>query len=274
MQEHITQNTQNEFSFLKQYIDFDDQHKLRLDDKNNFCRYSDIRTYRDNKVPIQSEHGYINASWIHMPLDHYFIATQGPLESTIEDFWEMCYAYDVKVIIMLCKLKENDREKCANYWEANLEKYRIEKIKEENVDDGLTYRILRVNNIKNNTFKIFYQIQLLTWDDHEAPISNYSKIIKIIYFTDQYRNNRPVVVHCSAGVGRTGSFISMYNLYHEIIEQILNQYIKQIRFSVMNTVRKLKEMRLYLVENQKQYSLLYEFVDKLLLTNNRKPSLF
>ena len=92
----------------------------------------------------------------------------------------------------------------------------------------------------------------------------------MIQFIDKYRNINSVVVHCSAGVGRTGSFISMYNLYYEIMEQIQNPFFSEIKFSIMNTVRKLKEMRLYLVENEKQYLLLYEFVDKLLNEKNKK----
>jgi protein tyrosine phosphatase len=240
-----------------------------LDDINDFCRYSDIRTYKDNRVNIHSKHNYINASWIHLPLDFYFIATQGPIESTVEDFWEMCYTYDIKIIVMICNLTENGREKCANYWEANLEKYKIVNHKERDLDVGLIKRTFEMQNLQEKKSKIIVQIQLTTWDDHAAPISNYSKIIKMIQFIDKYRNINPVLVHCSAGVGRTGSFISMYNLYYEIMEQIQNPYISEIKCSVMNTVRKLKEMRLYLVENEKQYLLLYEFVDKLLCENNK-----
>ncbi len=80
--------------------------------------------------------------------------------------------------------------------------------------------------------------------------------------------NTPVVVHCSAGVGRTGTFISLYNLYYGIPKQLQNNYSNVIRFSVMDLVRKLKEMRLYLVENEDQYILLYEFAKKILNENN------
>ena len=76
------------------------------------------------------------------------------------------------------------------------------------------------------------------------------------------------MVHCSAGIGRTGTFISVYNLYHEILEQINNKKTIEIRFSIMNLVRKLKEMRLYLVENQTQYNFLYQFVNLVLIKNN------
>lgn len=199
-----------------------------------------------------------------MPKKKAFIATQGPLETTIEDFWEMCFSYDVKVIAMLCQLNENNKEKCANYWEKNLNKYQIVRIGEENqIDEGLIIRKIEMKDKYNSQFKNIFQIQLTTWDDHTAPINNYEKIIKMIKFIDSENKIFPVVVHCSAGIGRTGTFISMYNLYHEILEQINNNK-GAISFSIMNLVRKLKEMRLYMVENEGQYKLLYQFANKFL----------
>ena len=243
-------------------------HKRRLDLPNEFCRYSDIRTYSDNKVEINSEHKYINASWIHLPEVKYFIATQGPLESTIQDFWEMCLSYNVKVILMLCNLKENNIEKCKNYWEANLIRYEIKKLKEYTLEEGIIIRELEIKNKNYNIGNIIVQIQLTTWDDHTASITNYNKLIKIIQFIDNKKQNCPAVVHCSAGVGRTGTFLSLYNLYHEILEQIKDKNKKEIIFSIWNLVRKLKEMRLYLVENKSQYLFLYQFVNILLKENN------
>ena len=256
-----------EYNYLKQIIDNNPLYKDRLVNKNEFCRYSDIRTYKDNTVSINTKHQYINASWINIPTPNFFIATQGPLESTIEDFWDMCFKYEVNVIIMICSLKENNKEKCAKYWEGYFDTYNILQTTEK-PDDGLFLRQIQIKNMQNSNIKNILQLQLTTWDDHTAPINNYNRIIKIINFIDKSKKNGPVVVHCSAGVGRTGTFISIYNLYKEIMEQINDKNQIRISFSIMNTVKKLKELRLYSVENEKQYYFLYEFINILLKEKN------
>ena len=246
-----------------------DIYQQRLDNENKLCRYSEIRTYKDNKVEIKSDNGYINASWIHIPNYRSFIATQGPLESTIEDFWVMCFDYDVKIIVMLCKLDEDYKEKCANYWDTNLANFTIVKTCDTiQLNEGLRMRKFKITKKDNGMDKNIVQVHLTCWPDHTIPDAAYNKIIDIINLVDDFKEKSPVVVHCSAGIGRTGTFISLYNLYHEINEQINNKKLNEIHFSIMNLVRKLKEMRLYLVESENQYKFLYQFVNIFLKQNN------
>ena len=113
-------------------------------------------------------------------------------------------------------------------------------------------------------------LQLLCWEDHTALNSNYfEKIIYLINSIQNNKNNKPVVIHCSAGVGRTGTFICIYNLFREILKQI-NTNENEIKCSILNLVRKIKEMRMYSVENVNQFGLLYDFVDYILTKNNTK----
>lgn len=220
---------------------------------------------------------FINASWIHIPYPNYFIATQGPLETTAEDFFEMCKVYDVQLIIMLCDVEEDGREKCVKYWDIkglkNFEMGKREETSYMNKDRDILLRKLKIRNLKEKEYvgKNIDQIQFIGWDDHEGLSYEYfNKIINIINFLDSYKSkaNNPIVVHCSAGVGRSGTFICLYLLYHEILEQIQDKEIKEIKFSILNLVRKIKEMRMYSVENEIQYNALYLFANYLLAKNN------
>ena len=266
-------NYLEEFNYLKQNIDNDKLHDERLSEDNKLNRYKDIRPYKDNLVKINSKNKYINASWIHIPSDNFFIATQGPLDTTIDDFWEMCYEYNVNVIVMLCQLEEKNKKKCANYWggKNNVGNYILKSIINEfDISNGITLRNFELKKSENDLFpKALIQLHYTHWEDHTVPDSqSYNNLIQLITNINSFKNNAPVVVHCSAGVGRTGTFIAIYNLYNDIIRQINDGSIREIKFSVMNVVRKLKEMRIHMVENDKQYLFLYQFVQILLKSNN------
>ena len=248
------------YNLLKKFIDFDEEHYNLLDQDTKNSRYTDISTYEYNKVKLKSN-VYINASFINFPSNKFFIATQGPLPHTINDFWDMVWEYDVNYIVMLCELKEGGREKCAEYWNPNyISKYNI-KINEKKEDNFLMKRIFTINkkndNNKDNE-KTVIQLHFIGWPDHGVPD------IKEVFYTfynmiKEVKSNgkKPVVVHCSAGVGRTGTFISMFNIYDEISKQKGREIVK---INIFNLVRKLKEMRLFLVENILQYEFIYSFI--------------
>ena len=209
-----------------------------------------------------------------MPQSFYFIATQGPLENTIEDFLSMCITYDVQFIVMLCNLEDKGKESCAKYWDRKFKNYEVIKRKETRIlAEGILFRKLIIKKDKDNLEKNIDQIQFTCWDDHKDLAYEYFKrIITIIESIDVYKEkkpNSPIVVHCSAGVGRTGTFICLYNIYKELIEQLKNKDVIDIKFSIMNLVRKIKEMRMHSVENEAQYASLYNFANYLLLKYNK-----
>ena len=271
----MNKNAKQEFNCLRQIIDTENNHKSRLDQNNSNCRYGDIITYKDNRVLLNSSLRFINASWIHIPLPNYFISTQGPLPHTIEDFWTMIDQCNVSLIIMLCNLKENNVDKCADYWHIgnNLKYLKISLLSENEEPKGIFVRNISLKNKLTNRESMVTQLHLTYWEDHTAIEPSYfNKIISMIKFIDNVKNKNfsPCVVHCSAGVGRTGTFICLYNLYHEILRQILVDKKEWISFCIRNLVRKMKELRIYSVENENQYLLLYDFADYVLSSYNIK----
>ena len=262
---------QNEYQNLQTFVDYDEEHIKRLcKGEDNLDRYSDIKAYDHNRITINKDR-YINASPINIISDKYFISTQGPKKETIEDFWRMIDEHKCNIIIMLCKEFEGGREKCARYWDNNIkmENYTIMLKNEENKDQYIIRDILLRN--KNNQERIIKQIHYTGWPDHGVPDIQDGKVFdvfsEIIEKTDQYKGDGPIVVHCSAGVGRTGTYISMYYLEKEIKKQIKDK-VEEIKFSIFNLVRKLKEMRLYLVQTSEQYLFIYQFVYYLLMKYN------
>ena len=201
----------------------------------------------------------------------------------------MCFDHNVKTIIMLCKLEENGKEKCVKYWEPNISdsvmdylNYSVKYTSEE-INDDITIRTCHVLNEDTKVEKEIKQIHYGGWPDHETPenIQNvYGNILFMFNFVDNLIGQNhiddknpivvenPIVVHCSAGVGRTGTFIALYNIYREILHQLSDNKIKQISFSLMNIVRKLKEMRLYMVQTLEQYKFIYTFINRLLQNKN------
>ena len=188
----------------------------------------------------------------------------------------MCKEYDVQLIIMLCNIEEDGKEKCAKYWDVKGLKYFDvgKRTDTTSIDEGLFLRKLKIRDLRDKQYigKDIDQIQFICWDDHDGLTYEYfDKISKMINLLDQYKKDKhdsPIVIHCSAGVGRTGTFIGMYNLYHEILEQILDKKVLEIKFSIMNLVRKIKEMRMYSIENEYQYNALYLFANYLLFKYN------
>lgn len=268
----MNQNISKEYQFFENCIDYDEEHYNHLHPGDmRKDRYSDIKSYSHNIVTINDGQNYINASPINIICDKYFISTQGPKEETIDDFWTMVFEHECNIVVMLCNLEEGGRPKCAKYWDKNsVKKFEIKTITETKKQD---YKIREIIISKNKKEKKIYQIHYTAWPDHGVPNVDEGKVfepfIEIMQFIDkpEIKGNGPIVVHCSAGVGRTGTFISMYYLEKEIMRQIKDE-VSEIKFSIFNLVRKLKEMRLRLVENEKQYQFIYQFLNIFLWENN------
>ena len=143
----------------------------------------------------------------------------------------MCFDYNVNTVIMLCKLEENGKEKCVEYWEPEKKdilesvndyiesKFKID-YKTEEINEDIIIRTCNVLNKETNEKRVIQQIHYGGWPDHEIPKdiqTVYGNILFMFNIVDKLIGKSPICVHCSAGVGRTGTFIALYNLYKDIL---------------------------------------------------------
>ncbi|KAJ6834963.1 protein-tyrosine-phosphatase PTP1 [Iris pallida] len=192
-------------------------------------RYIDVIPFDDTRVTLStSENNYINASFIKTASTgnvSQFIATQGPLPKTFNDFWEMVIQYRCPVIVMLTLVdKTKMMKKCADYLPAADGRREFGKINVTNVcrrttGSSLVLQCLEVTEKEAGEITLpVLHIQYPDWPDHGVPEDTFAvrEIFKRTYHVPADRG--PIVVHCSAGIGRTGTYCAIHNT----IQRILN----------------------------------------------------
>ncbi|KAJ8951573.1 hypothetical protein NQ318_020450 [Aromia moschata] len=163
---------------------------------------------------------YINANYVNMWISNtdminHYIATQGPLQSTTEDFWQMILEEECNLIIMLTTLVERGRAKCHKYWPSvgevlTMQNTIVKCIGEETDPSGsFVFRDFVLVDVTNDLSREIKHIQYIAWPDHGVPDSPQ----QFLSFTERVCQSRkgdaPIVVHCSAGIGRTGVLVLM-----------------------------------------------------------------
>jgi protein tyrosine phosphatase len=166
-----TKYIRNEFKTIIELTDQDDVHKSILNViPENLCRYKKIFPYKDNTVSILTEHKAINASWVHIPTEKSFIMCQAPLDNTIDDFCQMCFQYNVNMIIMLCNIQEDNKEKSAIYWDPKkVTQFKITNIKITENNDVFMKQNIEIINLNGNCTKIISHLLFKRWPDHLTP---------------------------------------------------------------------------------------------------------
>lgn len=227
-------------------------------------RYADVLPYDENIVDSDS---YINASFIQSngKLGRY-IATQGPLDSsesdyqTVDDFWAMVWKHDVSCIIMLTGIKEDFRQKCGNYFPI--------QVGETDHLRGLTLRLCSVSDdpyfvhrefdlSNGRKTRMITHYEFKDWSDNEMP-NNPSNFLDFVQMIQTKGHKAPIVVHCSAGVGRTGVYIAVANN----LERAESEGV----VDVFTEVNLLRQQRARMVSTVSQYQSIYQL---LLLFANR-----
>ncbi|XP_065936977.1 receptor-type tyrosine-protein phosphatase kappa isoform X1 [Magallana gigas] len=227
----------------------------------NKNRYKGIYPYDYNMVRLRTDDdedetdGYVNASYIHgFRKERAYIASLGPFNPrTLEDFWKVIWQNDASRIVMLTNTFEGDRMKCLKYWpdtELEIGPF-ILTLDTEDVHDQYTLRYLIVQH--QEEFKRVTQFHYTAWPDNSVP----EDVTSLILFRNLVRNGMtssdgPIVVHCSAGIGRTGTFIALdYLLEEGAAEQMID---------VKGYVTSLRHQRGKSIQTYEQYIFLHDAV--------------
>ncbi|XP_037400953.1 receptor-type tyrosine-protein phosphatase C isoform X8 [Pygocentrus nattereri] len=222
-------------------------------------RYVDILPYDYNRVPLSNggRHDYINASFIEgYKESNKYIAAQGPKEETIGDFWRMTWEQNTSIIVMVTRCEEGNKNKCAQYWpsaerETEIFDDFVVKIKgEENCPDYIIRRLSVMNRKEKTPEREVTHIQFTSWPDHGVP-GDPGLLLKLRRRVNSFKNvfSGPIVTHCSAGVGRTGTYIC--------IDAMIESLEAEGRVDIYGYVAKLRRQRCLMVQVEAQYVLIH-----------------
>ncbi|TNN10996.1 Receptor-type tyrosine-protein phosphatase F [Schistosoma japonicum] len=214
-----------------------------------------------NRVTLCSIRGvngsdYINASLIDGYLKkNAYIACQGPMISTVEDFWRMVWEKHSCLIVMLCSVKESGKEKCFTYWpEDKPSRYQffVVDLTAQYTMSSHILREFKVTDTRDGESRTVRQLQYIRWNEQGLPQTSESLIDLIghVHKTkEQYNYDGPITVHCSSGSGRTGLFITMCNVLERLRqESVVDMY---------QTVKLLRQQRVWMIQTEEQYRFCY-----------------
>ncbi|XP_058273688.1 receptor-type tyrosine-protein phosphatase O isoform X2 [Hemibagrus wyckioides] len=226
-------------------------------------RYTNILPYDFSRVKLISMHNdegadYINANYIPgYKSPREYIATQGPLPETRNDFWKMVMQQNSRVIVMLTQCNERRRVKCDHYWPFTDEPVSYGEITVEMLSESespeWTIRNFRLSYA--DEVQDVLHFNYTSWPDHGVPTVNaIESILQFVQLVRQQANRTkgPVTVHCSAGVGRTGTFIALDRLMQHIRE---HEYA-----DILGMVSEMRSHRLSMVQTEEQYVFIHQCV--------------
>ncbi|KAL0102510.1 hypothetical protein PUN28_018060 [Cardiocondyla obscurior] len=233
-------------------------------------RYANVIAYDHSRVILQTVDGmpgsdYINANYCDgYRKQNAYVATQGPLQETFGDFWRMCWELRTSTIVMMTKLEERTRIKCDQYWPTRgSETYGQMTITISDIQELATYciRTFQVCRAGYSERREIKQLQFTAWPDHgvpehPAPFLQFLRRVRSLNVPD----SGPLVVHCSAGVGRTGCFI--------VIDSMLERIKHEKMIDIYGHVTCLRAQRNYMVQTEDQYIFIHDALLEAVICGN------
>ncbi|XP_020863436.1 tyrosine-protein phosphatase non-receptor type 14 [Phascolarctos cinereus] len=238
-------------------------------------RIREVVPYEENRVGLvptkENSTGYINASHIKVAVageQWHYIATQGPLPHTCHDFWQMVWEQGVNVIAMVTAEEESGRTKSHRYWpklgskhsSATYGKFKVTT--KFRTDSGCYATTgLKVKHLLSGQERTVWHLQYTDWPDHGCPedVQGFLSYLEEIQSVRRHTNsmldntkncNPPIVVHCSAGVGRTGVVI--------LTELMICCLEHNEKVDVPMMLRHLREQRMFMIQTIAQYKFVYQ----------------
>ena len=223
-------------------------------------RYPDIKCYDQTRVRLAQMDGitgsdYINANFVLGYKERKkFICAQGPMENTVCDYWRMIWEQHLELVLMLTNLEEYSKTKCAKYWPdkgetKNFADITVEHVGEYQYSDYVVRELKMTRTGERDTRKIV-QYHFLVWKDFMAPEHPHAILRFVKRVNEAYSLEKgPILVHCSAGVGRTGTLVAL--------DSLMQQLADEGQVSIFNTVCDLRHQRNFLVQSLKQYIFIY-----------------
>jgi len=226
-------------------------------------RYINILPFDDTRVkllPVEDDEGsdYINGNFMMgFNSKREFIALQGPLPATCDDFWRVVWEQNVPMIVMVTKCKEKEREKCAQYWpEKDMDAHMYGDIhvvvrSESHLGDY----VIRVIDLQmGKVTRIVKQFHFLAWPDFGCPDTTHQLLNFVTMVRAEIRPSipGPILVHCSAGVGRTGTFI--------VVDRVLQEIREGRDIDIFGIVMEMRENRCHMVQTEDQYVYIHDCI--------------
>jgi len=261
----LRSSSDSEFRFAEEFESMRDVGKIErheiadMPENRGKNRYVNILAYDFTRVKLSSiddEPGsdYINANYIHgYKQPRAYIASQGPLPSTMDDFWRMTWEQNSRIIVMVTQCTERGRVKCHQYWPSKSTRYGdilVTRIAEYDFPEWIEREFLLEYEHETRHLKHF---QYKAWPDHGVPKST-SAMLKFIQTIKalQKPEDGPLVCHCSAGVGRTGTYLC--------IDILMNKLQVESNVDVYGVVCMMRTQRCFMVQTEEQYIFIHRVV--------------